>query len=334
MIKPSLAPVPPEKNARKKYNANSLVAVTKRMSLFFAAAVAAGSISWAVNAGQMRLENFLYAQISEPIDKITYTAPKNPSLPELDMDAKAVYSLRINPAGRERVIFEKNIEGVLSIASLTKLMAAIVVLENPAFYAMDKTVIVDSAAAGQDDVPVAGNLRAGETASVRQLLGMMLHYSSNDAAYALSEIMGTDEFVAAMNRKAADLGLGDTEFYNPSGLDRDSGESNHSSAGDLMALAKFIMQSRGEIFSYTVGEGDYATQNGIFDINLWDGQKLVGGKTGYTEKAGGCMIYVYEIGNGSRYVNIVLGSTSSETRVVQMQKLINCASNGEKTAAN
>jgi D-alanyl-D-alanine carboxypeptidase (penicillin-binding protein 5/6) len=337
MIKPSPAPSPLKKAASKRNSADSPLAVIQRLSLFIVACAVGGLFSFAVDAGQMHLENYFYAQISAPIDQIGYVARKAASSADLNLDALAVISLRVTSAGRERMIYKKNDARVLPIASLTKLMTATVVLENPDVYGMDNVCTVSSAAAGQDDVPVAGNLKVGETYSVRQLLSMMLYYSSNNAAWALSEAMDTDKFVAAMNRKATDLGLGDTAFYNPTGLDPVDhvvGGVNHSSADDLMVLVKYILRAHPEIFSYTDTGQNYVTDNGIFDVNLWDGQKLVGGKTGFTDNAGGCMILVYESANGRRYINILLGSTSAATRVAEMQKLVNFANNYDKPAEN
>jgi len=325
-MKPSPAPKPNNYNAREKKSSEA-AAAAKRILLFMSACFFSGLAAWMVNDGQIRFENLIFAQISDPVDELIYRAPKKPPQTDIVLDAKSAYSLMINAAGRERVVFEKDIKDVFPIASLTKLMAATVVIENPDVYDLNKESVVSLAAAVQDDVPVAGNLKYGETKSVRQLLGLMLYYSSNDAAYALSEIMGVDEFVAAMNRKAADLGLGDTVFYNPSGLDGEEGGLNRSNAKDLMALTRYILRVRPEIFSYTANDGSYITENGIFSINLWDGQRLAGGKTGYTEKAGGCMIYIFENENKRRYVNILLGAVSPAARVVQMQKLVNYASN-------
>jgi len=306
---------------------NESVTVIAKMTLFFIVAFSfSGFMVWTINDGQMRFENLIFAQISDPVDKLIYKAPKKITQTDIGLSAKSAYSLVINAAGRERVIFEKDTENILPIASLTKLMTAIVVFENQDLYGFDKTHSVSLAAAAQDDVPVAGNLKYGEIKSTQQLLGMMLYYSSNDAAYALSEIMGVDEFVAAMNQKAVDLGLADTVFYNPSGLDQEETRLNSSNAKDLMVLVKYILKTYPEIFYYTANDGNYITENGIFSINLWDGQRLAGGKTGYTEKAGGCMIYIFENQNKRRYVNILLGSASPAARVVQMQKLVNYTS--------
>jgi D-alanyl-D-alanine carboxypeptidase len=130
-----------------------------------------------------------------------------------------------------------------------------------------------------------------------------------------------------MNQKAKDLNLDDTGFYNSSGLDIVGGQANYSTAADLAVLVKYMLENHQEIFAMTMQPGPCLTENGIFSFKLWDGQKLVGGKTGYTEKAGGCMIAVFKNESGRRYINILLGAASAEARVEQMQKMVNYANN-------
>jgi D-alanyl-D-alanine carboxypeptidase len=321
-LKPFPAPLP---NFEKRPDPRG--AAAKRLSVFAVAAVAAGAICFSINGGQARFADYLYAQISYPAVQVSIPAQK--PVPKLEVEAKAAYSYRVDGDGRRKVIFEKNIDEKLPVASLTKLMTAIVVLENDKIYGLDNQTIIDLAGAGQTDVPIFGNLQAGEIYAVRRLLNLMLFYSSNDAAYSLAGIMGVDDFVAAMNQKARDLELKSTEFFNPNGLDGDAG-INSSSAGDLAVLVDYVIKSHPEILNFSTQPGPYLTENGIFDLNFWDGQTLVGGKTGFTEKAGGCMIAVFQNQSGRRYVNILLGAVSPETRVVQMQKLINYANNFDK----
>lgn len=329
MIKSSRAPIPRRLAAGRKYIAKAPKNIAKKISYFMCAAVLSGMFAFGINSGQSRLEDFLYAQISVPLDNVAYATHSVSKKANLDLNAKAALSLRVGATGREKKVYQKNIDDQLPIASLTKLMTAIIVLESPEFYNMDKQVAIDWISASQDDVPVFGNLNPGEIYSVRQLLNLMLYYSSNDAAYALSEIMGKDRFVAAMNQKTIDLKLEKTIFYNPHGLDLDNGKTNLSSAEDLLVLIKYISENHPEIFSFSIKPGPYVTENGIFNPNLWSGQTLIGGKTGYTEKAGGCMVLIFENENHRRYINILLGAVSSETRVVEMQKLINYVNNSD-----
>ena len=234
----------------KKNDPKSAREIFRRLFFFVFGIAMSATMCLTVNNTQLGLENYLYAQISEPTENITLAKVVKEEKPELDLEAKAAYSLRIGTGGREKIIYRENENEVYPIASLTKLMTATVVFENPDYYGFDRQVLVSNEAAAQYDVPVFGNLVAGETYTVRQLLNLMLFYSSNDAAYALAEIMGMDQFVAAMNSKAADLGLIGTEFYNPHGLDLDDGSANHSSAADLMALVKYTIDDHPEILDY------------------------------------------------------------------------------------
>lgn len=312
-------PLPPKKRAAKKNSA------FKRWACFFGALSVGGFFCWGIDRGQIGLENYLYAQISAPIREIAVISP--PRRATMNLEAKTALCWRVGTAGNEKIIFEKNPDEVLPIASITKLMTAKVVLENPEIYDPAKFVFISAAAAGQPDVPISGNLFFGEVRTVKELLHLTLFYSSNDAAHALAELMGEDNFVAAMNREAIKIGLSSTQFFNATGLDLDDGRANYSTARDLLAFAKNILEFQPEIFAITKTPGLYRTQNGIFDFALWEGQNLTGGKTGFTEKAGGCMIAVFESDAGWRHIGILLGSANSQTRVEEMQKIVNFTNN-------
>lgn len=329
MINASPAPLPPKKIINKISRRRFLGSL--RGFFAFAAAVALIIFAgWAFSDGRIFFENYLYAQIYYPVEEIKILAEEKPlPAPELELDAKAALCFRSDDSS-EKIIFERNIAEKLPIASLTKLMTAVVILENPVFYKMDLPAVISFDAARQPDVPVFGNLLVGQTYTVAQLLNLMLYYSSNDAAYALAEIIGKEEFVAAMNFKAEEIGLKNSQFYNSSGLDIDNGPANSASVDDLLVLTKYIIKRHPEILSFSIKPGPYLTENGIFNLKFWDGHKLIGGKTGFTERAGGCMMVVFENQDRQRYINVVLGSSSPETRVVQMQKLINYANNSDK----
>lgn len=312
-------PLPPGKRVKKRNSA------TRRWFGFAVALVFGGGACWAIDGGQIKLEDYLYAQISAPIREITIISPS--PRPAMDLEAKAALCFRSAATGKEKIIFEKNADGILPIASLTKLMTARVVLKNHEIYNPSRIVFISAAAAGQPDVPVFGNLLFGENRTVKELLDLMLFYSSNDAAYALAELMGESEFVDAMNRTAQKIGLSNTEFFNSTGLDLDDERANFSTARDLLALSKNILEFYPEIFAITKTPGFYRTQNGIFDFALWEGQTLVGGKTGYTEKAGGCMVAVFDDADGWRHIGILLGSANAESRVAEMQKIVNFSNN-------
>lgn len=311
---------------------NETVSPIKRRFVFFIQGfILSVLVFLGLDRAQWNLENYLYADISRPISNLAEASSNRSGeqLPELN--AKAALVKKIGPTGRERFIFKFNPDAPLPLASLTKLMTAVVVAEGGEKYALDAIVTISGEAAGQEDVPVFGNLKARQNYTVGELLGLMMQYSSNDAAYALSEAIGTDAFIKKMNQKAEELGLTSTFFLNSTGLDLDDGRTNISSAKDLAALTQFILTEHRNILDITAQEQDYATLNGIHSLEFWDGQTLVGGKTGYTVKAGGCMVVVSKDGKNSVFINVLLGAKSPESRVAEMQKLINLANNQLKT---
>ena len=294
---------------------------------------------WAINLFQKNLENYFYAQISQPFQKISEI--KIPEKPNLELQARAAISVKIRETGKQKILFKKNINQPLPIASLTKLMTGIIVLEN---YDLENTLItISKTAANQENVPNYGNLdkEVGKKFNVKQLLDLMLIYSSNDAAWALAEVIGRhppttlpaesgapENFVEKMNQKAEDLGLENTNFLNPHGLDPDeirySPETlnyfNYSTARKLVKIAQYILKEHPLIFEISKKEPFYLIEDGIFDLFLT--QEIVGGKTGDTDEAGGCILFIFRNERGSFFINLILGAPSASIRIEEMQKLI------------
>jgi serine-type D-Ala-D-Ala carboxypeptidase (penicillin-binding protein 5/6) len=170
-----------------------------------------------------------------------------------------------------------------AIASITKLMTAIVVLEHAK---LGDVVRVDSRAARIGESTVY--LRAGEELTVAELLGATLVPSANDAADALALYVGrgsADRFVGLMNEKARQLGLTDTHFENPHGLDQ---PGHASSARDVTVLIRyalgvpFIRDALQRESVLLPGGRTFPTTDDL--LGEWD--PLVGGKTGHTQDAG------------------------------------------------
>jgi len=263
---------------------------------------------------QKYLENCFFSFIAQPIlDIPELKIPVKKPKPEID--AKSVISFRIGK--REKVLLSKNPEDVLPVASLTKLVTAMIAFKN---YDLSDQIRISKIAAKQEDVPNYGNLKEGEVFSVKKLLNLLLVYSSNDAAYALAEKMGIENFVEKMNQKAREIGMEKTAFFNPTGL-RDV-DLNLSTVNDLLKMVRYILKEKPEIFEMTKEKGVYEASNSIFDIILPEGKELVGGKTGYLPEAGGCMIYIFKDESGTLFLNIVLGTNKVEERVSQTQKLV------------
>ena len=194
----------------------------------------------------------------------------------------------------------------LPIASITKVMTALIVLEH----ARPSDVVRVGGPAptiGESSI----GLRAGERLTVRELLTALLVQSANDAAYALAWHVGdgsVSRFVALMNEKAAELGLRDTHFSRPDGLDA---PGNHSSARDLFKLARVAMRKPlirriVRIEETTVAGRTLVNRNDL----LFSYPGTIGVKTGHTGDAGwsevaaarrdGITIYAVLLGGPSR----------------------------------
>lgn len=278
---------------------------------------------WGVNIFQKNLENFLLAEITQPFENMVSFEQKQK--PQLNILADSALSLRINSEGKKNILFGKNADTVLPIASLTKLMTALVILENPKDFEFSEVIAISKKASEQGNAPNFGSLKEGEKYTLDKLFELMLVYSSNDAAYALSEIIGTDEFIAKMNNKAADLGMENTNFVNPTGLDPDTIalDVNRSTAIDIAILTQYISENHPSIFEYSLNPNShYSIENGITKLSLKEDQRIVGGKTGFTKTALGCIAFVFEDSQGNKFFNVILRAENEETRISEMQRLV------------
>ena len=183
------------------------------------------------------------------------------------------------------VLFEKNADKRMLVASTTKIMTALIVLER---CGLDETVTATAAQAATEGS--AMYLQPGETYTVEDLLFGLLLASGNDAAAALAEYCAgsMEDFAALMNEKCAELGLENTHFVNAHGLDA---EGHYSSARDLAIITAAAMENADfcRIFSsrsYACKEQTYVNHNKL--LGSCDG--CIGGKTGYTNAAGRVLV--------------------------------------------
>lgn len=218
-----------------------------------------------------------------------------------------------------QVLFSKNAHQKLPIASLTKVMTALVTLE---YRNLDEKLLVSPDAAGVD--PDKMFLNPGEKLTVKELLYGVFLVSANDAAEVLAETTfgNRDQFIGLMNKTASDLGMKDTHYINPTGFDEDSGD-NLSSAFDLAVLTRYatrkfpvlvdISQTDHIYLPVTVDHQDYDMYSGISLLTTYPG--VVGFKIGYTPEAGYCMITLARK-NGHEVLGVVLNSQNrrDETR--------------------
>jgi len=223
---------------------------------------------------------------------------------------------------QERILFQKNIEEPLPIASLTKIMSALIVLEN---MDLQNSIKISKEAVNQEGE--AGELVVGEEILVKNLLYAMLLESSNDAAFALSLALGYDNFIDLMNKKANSLQLKNTYFSNPTGFDN---PQNFSTSYDLARLLTYSLKNQflWQILKTRVFEARDISGK-IFhhwkNTNklLEEVPRIIGGKTGWTMKAGGCVaLAIDNPKNNSRIFSVLLGSPDENKRFEETKKLI------------
>ncbi len=211
------------------------------------------------------------------------------------------------------VMFAKHPDAERAIASTTKLMTALLALEQakpsdvftaPAYHAMPAESRI--------------NLREGERMTVHDLLEALLLESANDAAETLAEgVSGSREaFVAEMNARAADLGLEHTSYANPIGLDE---AGNYSSARDLASLARVLMQRPrfARIVDMPEAQLDSGARPRVVDNRndlISEYPWVSGVKTGYTANAGNVLVGAADGPGGARVISVVLGEPTEAAR--------------------
>lgn len=249
-------------------------------------------------------------------------------------DIAATHALIVDKDGTS--YFGRDADAPVKIASITKVMTAIVALEHAQ---LGDTVTVSHAAATVGES--SAYLKEGDTLSMEQALRGLLIPSGNDAAIAIAEAVGraidpgaadpVATFVAAMNSKAKELGCKDTLFTNPHGLDIGSWASDmHATARDVAIMYAHAMKN--ETFRAIVNSqatdltvtGADGTQRQIPQQmhNALLGQNgNIGGKTGTTDDAGFCFVSGYTQETGGEIYVVVLGSNSNDQRFADTSAL-------------
>jgi D-alanyl-D-alanine endopeptidase (penicillin-binding protein 7) len=234
-------------------------------------------------------------------------------------DVRAEAAIIFNP-GTGRVLWEENAHDQRPIASITKVMTSLVFLEDNPDLAQTMTVT-------RGDVRRASTtyLRASDKLSARDVLHLTLIASDNAAARVLARSShgGTEAFVERMNNKAVELGLDDTTFSDPSGLDPD----NVSSAYDLSRLIAFAAHD--ERIAEIMQKSGYQLRTNRRTIRVRSTNKLigqldvVGGKTGFIRKAGYCLATLLKTPQGADVAVVVLGAHSNLGRFWETRHLFN-----------
>ncbi len=240
------------------------------------------------------------------------------------LDLKSSVALVVDQQTDE-VLFSKNPEAVLPIASITKLMTALVVVD--AGLSLDEPLEVS-----QDDVRgtvgsrMRSQLRPGTRLSRGELMHLSLMSSENRAAHALGRTYpgGLGAFVRAMNRKAAELGMADTRYVEPTGLSAD----NRSSATDLARLVKAasehpVIRELSTTVEAVLPVGpkpkpvQFRNTNGLVRSGEWD----IGlQKTGFISAAGRCVVMQAELA-GRQLIMVLLDSAGRYSRIGDAERL-------------
>ncbi len=254
-------------------------------------------------------------------------------------DVQAAHAILVGANGE--VYFSRDADAQVKIASITKVMTAVVALENAP---LDLTVTVDNEAATVGES--SAGLLEGDSMSLSTALLALMVPSGNDAGIAIAKSVGShmsgddatgyDTFVAAMNAKAAELGMDESVYTNPHGLDFDSfaGEDLHSSAKDVATLVSYAMQndtfrdivdSGSTTITVTGADGsdrDVALTTTDELMGVYDG--ICGVKTGTTDDAGYCFAAAVNRPQGEFY-SVVLNSPTSDERFSDTVALMNWA---------
>ena len=202
------------------------------------------------------------------------------------------------------VFANKNHNEKLPLASLTKLMTAIVVAENIDLRRIIQVEPEMLKAYGDTD-----NIEVGKRFGVVELFYPLLIESSNDAAEVLSGFLGREKTIELMNKKAQNILMSDTRFIDPHGYEA----GNISTAQDLFQLAKYITEARILLWNITKGEKETTFKQIEFDIEeFWnkniftEDENLIGGKTGFIEQSKNNAIFVFKFLAGEQVKNVAI----------------------------
>lgn len=237
-----------------------------------------------------------------------------------DLNQLTAKSVLVYDLSNDKAIFERSPSTRLPMASLTKIMTAIIAIENKR--SDNRYAVLESDLVGENSM----GLSAGEIHSFEDLLHGLMLPSGNDAAEVLANNhpTGRDGFISDMNKKAESLGLKDTLFENPSGLQENG--MQYTTAYDLLVITRYALENFPE-FKKVVATAEhkipvasthksYELYNETNLLTTYEGVKGV--KTGYTPEAGLCLVTYLDY-KGHKIVGIIL---NSENRRAEMRTLL------------
>ena len=271
------------------------------------------------------------ADNGEPDQTYTTETPSEIIVPPFEDITLTANSAFVWDVQNQRALYKQNETEVLPLASVTKLMTALLAHE---IIAAESGVTVDAKAIDQEG---DSSLLEGETFNRQSLSDLVLISSSNDGAFALAQAAGNvlkpgagaAAFIAAMNVRANELGLQNMSFTNPTGLDMTQDEAGaYGSAKDVAFLMEYIVATAPEILSETTEtENRIYSDDGFYhdmqNTNQYVGEipGLIGSKTGYTDLAGGNLVVAYDAGLNRPIIVSVLNS-SRDDRFRDVRKLV------------
>ncbi len=236
------------------------------------------------------------------------------------------------------ILYKYNIDEQLAIASVSKLMTYLVMMDavTNGEVSLDDDVVISGHAAATEGSKFG--LLSGETVKLSLLIKGMLVVSGNDCATAIAEHVGKteDNFITMMNEKASELGLLSASFINPHGLpinDEETGQ-NHMSVSDLYKLSKHILTKYPELLEVTklkelvIPERNFSKAATNPALGVVEG--VDGLKTGYTDKAGICLISTMPVtgkGQDFRLIGIIMGSQTHDDRLSKTKELLEYGKN-------
>ena len=228
------------------------------------------------------------------------------------------------------VIYSKNHNQELPIASITKIATALTFLDfNPGWEEYYKIQTRDITNGGRI------YLSAGDEVKIKDLFNLSLVGSANTAARALANAtkIGEDGFIKAMNERVAKLGFKNTQFSDPIGISR----FNISTAAEVAQLLQVALNSdviqeatirKGYSFKTKQGKSiSVANTDDLLEVYPQDGINILGGKTGHTNIAGYCFTAKFKNEEGRELISVVLGDTGKYSRFKKTKELINWAYN-------
>ena len=248
----------------------------------------------------------------------------------LDSQSGALFDL-----DNRKVLYSHNMYQKLYPASMTKIMTALIALQNGN---MEEMVTISENNINLESGSHVCGFVPGDQVALGDLVNCLLVYSGNDAASAIAETVGQTEmhFVEMMNQKAAELGMTGTHFTNPHGL---QDENHYTTAYDIYLMLKEAMKNPDflsiiQMSSYTVKYESYDGSLKTTTLTATDhyltgeatppmGVTVLGGKTGTTEEAGNCLALITQNAYGAPFISIVSNAASKELLYEQMNSLLN-----------